>query len=338
MDVLSEVLRVVRLSGVVHFCADFTQPWAILSSPPEMLATRLMPGAESFTLFHIVADGSCWVCSETLSPLRFETGDVILLPRGDQHVMSSELGLRPVPIREIFLKPSADRTQHIVHGGGGPSTRFVCGYLHADQRFNPLLEALPVVLCVRQREGSVVLESVSCDGTITSPAIPADAARWWEMTLRYVISEATAPRPGNRAVLGRHAELLFMEVLRWYMQHETAGRRGWLAGLNDLHVGRALQLLHDDPARRWTVDELARAAAVSRALLAKRFVEVVGESPMHYLAAWRIHLAKRMLRDDVLGVGEIAGQVGYESEAAFNRAFRRLVGLPPAAWRDSRRG
>lgn len=336
IDVLSEVLHVVRLSGVVHFRADFTQPWAILSSPPEILAARLVPGAESFTFFHILIDGSCWVSSDRFSPLKFDKGDVIVVPRGDQHVMTSELGIDPVPIRKIFLKPSVERVHYLEHGGGGTRSRFVCGFLHADQRFGPLLEALPVVMCVRQREGSVTLDSSGPDGTVTGPAIPADAARWWKMTLDYVVSEATSPRPGNRVVLSRLAELLFMEVLRWYMQHMTEGQRGWLAGLNDPQVGRGLVLLHAEPARQWTVAELARCVGISRALLARRFVEIVGESPMHYLAGWRIHVAKRLLQDGQLGVGEIAGRVGYESEAAFNRAFHRLVGMPPAAWRRSR--
>src|SRR5262245_14869177 len=165
VDVLSEVLRVVRLSGAVHLKADFTEPWAIMSSPPEMLATRLLrPGAESLTLFHIFAEGSCWVSSATIRPFRFQKGDVMIVPRGDQHVMASDPAVRPVPIREIFPNPSADETKRLEHGGGGFRTEIICGYLHADQRFNPLLDALPVMLGVRQRLGAVTLESVNSDG------------------------------------------------------------------------------------------------------------------------------------------------------------------------------
>jgi transcriptional regulator GlxA family with amidase domain len=161
-------------------------------------------------------------------------------------------------------------------------------------------------------------------------------AEWWHASLRYLISETAAPGPGNRAVLARLAETLFVEVLRWQFRNAAQGHGGWLAGLHDPHVGRVISLLHALPDRPWTVDELAKEAAMSRAALAKRFVELVGQSPIQYLAGWRMHLARDLLRESTLGIGEIAGRVGYDSEAAFNRAFRRLVGSPPATWRQVR--
>jgi AraC-like DNA-binding protein len=158
-------------------------------------------------------------------------------------------------------------------------------------------------------------------------------AEWWQASLRYLISEAAAPGAGNRAVVARLAESLFIEVLRWQLRYAAESRGGWLAGVHDPQIGRVLRLLHALPDRPWTVDELASEAAMSRSALAKRFVELVGQSPIQYLAGWRMHLAKNLLRESTLGIGEIAGRVGYESEAAFNRAFRRLVGSPPATWR-----
>jgi AraC family transcriptional regulator, alkane utilization regulator len=158
---------------------------------------------------------------------------------------------------------------------------------------------------------------------------------WWQASLRYLISETAEPGPGNRAVLARLGESLFVEVLRWQLRYAAQGH-GWLAGLHDPQVGRVLSLLHALPNRPWTVDELAREAAISRAALAKRFVKLVGQSPIQYLAGWRMHLARHLLRESSFGIGEIAGRVGYESEAAFNRAFRRLVGSPPATWRQAK--
>jgi transcriptional regulator GlxA family with amidase domain len=158
-------------------------------------------------------------------------------------------------------------------------------------------------------------------------------AEWWQASLRYLISETAAPGPGNRAVLARLAETLFIQILRWQFRHAAQDCGGWLAGLHDPQVGRVLSLLHALPDRPWTVDELAQAVAMSRSALAKRFVELVGQSPMQYLARWRMHLARDLLRESTLAIGAIAGRVGYESEAAFNRAFRRLVGSPPATWR-----
>ena len=332
MDILSEVLRVVRLSGVVHFHGEFTQPWAFTSSPPEMLAARLKLATESMTPFHVFVAGDCWITSGKLAPLRLETGDVIILPRGDQHVMASDPAVPPVPIKDIYPRPSVNQVAAVKYGGGGKAARFICGFLHSDQRFSPLLDSLPTFICIRLRNGTVSVETLSNEGQRLHPVQPHEA-EWWQATLRYFISEATAPGQGNRAVLARLSELLFMEVIRWQLRDASAGRRGWLAGLNDPQVGRALALLHAEPKRLWTVEELARRAAISRATLAKRFVDLVGESPMQYLAGWRMHLARHLLRESTLSIGEVAGRVGYESEAAFNRAFRRLVGAPPATWR-----
>lgn len=336
MDVLSEVLRVIRVSGAVHFNAGFTRPWSVVTSPPDLLTSRLMPGAEAITLFHVAIEAGCWITCGELDPIRIEAGDVLVFPRGDQHVMTSDPGLAPVTIASIFPKASAEQIAWVRHGGGGEETRFVCGYLHSDQRFGPLLDAMPAFICVRLRDGKIILDAFSDTERYAEPVVLEQEAGWWQASMDQMIAEAMLPGPGNRAMLARLCELLFMQVVRWQLNHIAEGRRGWLAGLNDPHVGRALTLLHAEPARSWTVEELADCAAISRAALGKRFVELVGEAPIQYLAGWRMHLARRLLRDSDLSLGEIAARVGYESEAAFNRAFSRLVGAPPGTWRQAK--
>lgn len=331
MDVLSEVLRVVRLSGVIHFNAEFSEPWAIISSEPTALRTRL--GAESVTPFHVFVGGHCMVQIDNLAPIRIETGDVIVVPRGDQHVMASDLAVPPVPTRNLFPAAPSESIAVLKHGGGGALARFICGFLHSDQRFDPLLDSLPPALCVRTRIDGLRLETLSPDGWSTQQLSNQHEAGLWQSSLQYLIRETAQPGPGNRAVLARLSEFLFMEVLRWQLRTSAESGSGWLAGLQDAHVGRALQLMHAEPARAWTVEDLARLSALSRAALGRKFVQLVGDSPMQYLASWRMHLARSLLRESKLSVGEIAERVGYESEAAFNRTFSRVVGTPPAAWR-----
>jgi AraC-like DNA-binding protein len=331
MDVLSEVLRVVRLSGVIHFNAEFSEPWAIISSTQAALRTRL--SAESVTIFHVFVGGHCLVRLDKFEPVRIETGDVIVLPRGDQHVMASDLAVTPVPTKDIYPAPSQERIEVVKHGGGGAPARFICGFLHSDQRFDPLLNSLPPALCVRTRLDGLTLETLGSNGWSAQRLSNQHEAGLWQSSLQYLIRETAQPGPGNRAVLARLSEFLFVEVLRWQLRSSAETGSGWLAGLHDPHVGRALQLIHAEPARAWTVEDLAAQAALSRAALARKFVELVGDSPMQYLAAWRMHLARSLLRESRLSVGEIAERVGYESEAAFNRAFSRVMGTPPASWR-----
>lgn len=334
VDVLSEVLRVVRLSGALHFRAEFSQPWAILSSPPEILAARFKPGAEVITPFHIATEGRCYVSWGTSPAILLEVGDVVIFPRGTQHVLASDPGLQPTPIREIY-RPVEGQVAVLQFGGGGAPCRFVCGFLHSDQKFNPLLDAMPTMLCVRVRGPSLIIEAHTDAAPYAEPVTLDENPGWWQTAIRHLAEESTRPGPGNRAVIARLSELLFMEILRWQLRYVGRGHGGWLAGLADPQVGRALTLLHGEPARDWTVDDLARQSGVSRAALARRFAELVGDSPMQYLTGWRMHLARHMLRESGLNIAELAARVGYESEAAFSRAFRRVMGVPPAAWREA---
>jgi AraC-like DNA-binding protein len=333
MDVLSDVLRVIRLSGAVFFVAEFSSPWAIESPPSKSLASLIMPSAKCFTLFHVLAAGTCWVKVKDEPPLKMEAGDVLVVPQGDEHVMGSDLAQKPVPMKVLIPEIPWPGMPTLIHGSGGEVAQFVCGYLHCDQEFNPLFSALPRLLCVRSREGSVVLEPVGAENKSAHRAVPFQTGTWLNTTLYYLIKEAQAQNSSNQLMLARLTELMFVEVLRHYMQELPPDQKGWLAGLKDPSVNRAIALLHAQPARAWTVEDLARDAGVSRSALAGRFTDLIGESPMRYLTTWRIHLAKQLLCEGNHSMAEVAERVGYESEYAFNRAFKREVGEPPAAWR-----
>ena len=332
MDILSDVLRVLRLSGAVFFTAEFSSPWALESPNPELLASIVMPDAECIVLFHVLTEGECFILCKGHSPVKMQAGDVIILPHGEPHTMCSDLGTKPTPIDAVFSQSSPDAPLQVAFGGGGRKSRFICGYLNCDQRFNPLASALPTMLVVRSSDDYAAVKAIDHNGARPTH-VPQGSGTWLSTTLKFTINEARAARPGNAAMLGRLTELMFVEVLRQYMQQLPASQRGWLAGLNDIHVGKALRLMHANPAHDWTVSELAHETAISRSALAERFTQLIGESPMRYLAGWRVELAKQMLRDRDSSIAEIATRVGYESEAAFNRAFKRSAGSPPAAWR-----
>ena len=331
MDVLSDVLRVVRLSGAVFFTAQFSSPWSIQSPIPDRLAS-LMPDAECIVLFHILVDGECEVLCQGHAVTTMESGDVIVFPRGEQHDMRSRGAGLPTPLLSIFTPGGNEQTPRLSYGGGGQTSRFVCGYLNCDQRFSPLVEALPTMLVVRGRDEYSAIEAIDANGTRPT-VLPPGSGTWLGTTLKFTINEARLARPGNNAMLGRLTELMFVEILREYMERLPTSQGGWIAGLNDPYVGKALRLLHANPVRDWTVEELAREVAVSRSVLAQRFTELVGEAPMKYLAGWRMQIAKQMMREGSHNIQDIATRVGYDSEAAFNRAFKRATGSPPAAWR-----
>ena len=266
-------------------------------------------------LFHLVAEGRCWIGLEGHEPLQLETGDIVVFPYGDAHVISSDPALEPVPLTNLLGAAMQRQGMPVcVAGGGGEETRFVCGFLHCDELlFNPLCKALPPLIHAR---------------TEGEPAMSFLAA-----TVRYTISEAGAAQPGNTCLLSRLSELMFIAVLRRHIAGLPPGTIGWMAALNDPMVGRVLQFMHANPAHPWTVDSLARQCGTSRSLLAARFKALLGQPPMRYLACWRLQLAAEMLRDGAHGMAAIAARAGYDSEPAFNRAFKRYAGEPPAAWR-----
>ncbi len=312
MDPLSDVLRALQLSGVLVFRADLRAPWSYQVPPARTFVPALLPQATFLVCFHLVASGPCSVVvrgrRRTLEP-----GEAILLPHGDAHVFQSGPGLRPVPVPvdPAALMPSPDgELASVVHPGSGPETTMLCGFLAYDgPMFEPLQGALPEVI--------------------------VDGSRpWFEAISREVLQPAGAgPHPGAGGIRARFVELMFLEVLRRYVAAMPPDQVGWLAALRDPQVGRAVAALHGDPASPWTVEALARRAGLSRTALADRFRSVMGISPMQYLAMWRLQLASRLLRRSDLSIAQAAAQVGYQSEAAFHRAFKRRMGEPPARWR-----
>jgi AraC-like DNA-binding protein len=339
MDVLSDVLRVVRLTSAVFFTARFSSPWSIESPPPDELARSLRLRAESIAMFHVLVEGRCLVSLGDHAAIRMEAGDVVIFPRGDSHVMSSHVGVRPRPIGTLLPSRPSEEIPRLDHGGGGEATRFVCGYLHCDQAFNPLMGALPTLLCVSGRDNNPSKSARSEAKSADRPEVVLIGADGWlATTLRHTVEEADGTHPGGSAMLARLTELLYLDVLRRYMQQLPSGHAGWLAGVKDPEVGRSLRLLHARPERPWTVEDLAHEVGVSRSALAQRFTDLTGEAPMRYLAGWRIQLAKHLILHAALPIAEVADRVGYESEAAFNRAFKRHVGVPPVTWRKGTQG
>lgn len=315
MDALSETLRVVRLVGAIFIQGRFTAPWCYQSPRADAAAPLLEPGAERVVIFHLITEGECHVELGGAAPLRLMAGDAVLFPQGDAHRMGSEPGLPPAQGARLE-QVLAQRPRRLAYGGGGARTKLVCGYLACDARLARLLLAgLPRVLRVHVRDSAT--------------------GAWLEASLRYALAEARSPRPGGEGVLAKLAEVLFIELLRRYMNEQVEGRTGWLAGVGDAVVGPALHCLHKEPARAWTLDELARAVGSSRSVLAERFQRLVGSAPMQYLTQWRMLLAANLLRHSSAQLARIAEEVGYQTDTAFSRAFRREFGCPPAAWRRS---
>lgn len=316
MDVLSDVLKTVRLTGAVFFDVDFTAPWVAETPPGAAIASNVMPEAEHIIMFHAITSGEGWaeLLDNSTPPFRLAAGDIIVLPMSDAHVLCSTPGMRATPDLAMYRRPTDRHLPiYIEKGdGGGEQTHFVCGYLGCDARpFNPVLQGLPRLLHARGSDGV---------GSITE-------------LFRLAINETATRRSGSETVLSKVAELMFVDVVRRYIDTLPTAAASWLSGLRDPHVGAALTLMHGRPAEPWTLERLAREVGVSRSVLADRFTHFVREPPMQYLTRWRMQLATRLLERQGMGLARIAAEVGYDSEAAFNRAFKKCVGVPPGAWR-----
>lgn len=316
MDALSHVLSVVRLVGAVFIQGKFTAPWAYQSPAADVAAPILEPSAERVVIFHLVVEGECYVTVKGMAPVKVIAGDAVILPHGESHCMASDSsGVSPANVHLHRLL--AKRPRLLSYGGGGVETQLVCGYLACDTRLaQMLLAGLPPLVTVNVRR--------------------SNSGRWLESSIIYALDEALSSRPGGSGVLSKLSEVLFIEVLRLYMNEQQPGRMGWLAAASDRIVGAALQAMHEQPARPWTVDELARKAGASRSVLAERFMQLVGSPPMHYMTQWRMLLAANLLTGSNAPLARIAEDVGYQTDAAFSRAFRREYGTPPAAWRRTR--
>jgi AraC-like DNA-binding protein len=313
MDVLSEVFAAVRFSGGVFLDAEFTAPWCVVSqvAAEDFDAHGRMPA--HLIAYHYVIDGQLLVRVGDGPPLPVLAGEIVLLPRNDAHVLGSATDLPAVVIDDRIQAPGERTPAVLRYGGGGEPTHVICGYLGCDMPDTLLLNALPQLLKLGVRDGA--------------------GGAWLETSFRHAAAEFAVSSSGSAAVLGKLAELLFVEGVRRYVAALPEGQSGWLGGLRDRLVGRSLALLHGRVAHPWTTEELAREVGLSRSAFAERFTALVGQPPMRYLAHWRLQLAAVRLRDSNAATAQIAADVGYESDAAFNRAFKRAFGTTPAAWR-----
>lgn len=322
MDILSDVLRAVRLSGALFFDIRASAPWVGASPSTVDIAAAVMPGVEHVISFHAVISGSCWAAldNDPAPPIRMNSGDVVVFPGGAPNVMSSSPGGTGEPNMGIYHRPADNEhlPYQLIHGGGGDEqTRFICGYLGCDSRpFNPLLSALPPIFAVRR---------------------PPDQESWIIDLFCHALAQGGNKRAGNQTILAKLSELMFVEAIRCYIETLPAHSLGWLSGLRDRHVGRALQLIHGRPSENWTIDLLAREAGLSRTAFSERFVHFVEVPPMHYLVQWRMQVASRLLEERGMTIAQVGSAVGYESEAAFSRSFKRLLGVSPGAWRKWKR-
>lgn len=316
MDAILNILGATRLSGGIFLEAEFTAPWCVTARVTAEDCAPVVPQPAGIIAYHYVSAGTLLLKVEDEPPVTAERGDLLVLPRNEHHRLGSTLNLRAVSADRLIHPTANSGLARIVHGGGGECTRVLCGFLGTESPDDPILRILPAVLKIR------VSESASGD--------------WIESSLKFAAAELAAGIMTSPVVLARLAELLFMEAVRRYVATLPADSAGWRAGMGDPMVGRALGLLHSRMARRWTAEELARAVGMSRSAFAERFTRIMGEPPMRYLSHQRLQAAARRLVNSSDGLASIAFEIGYESEAAFNRAFKRAFGMPPAGWRKQR--
>jgi AraC-like DNA-binding protein len=324
-DPLSEVLRAVKLTGALFFLTDATSPWGIEVPHASAFGAIILPRAQHVVSYHIVLEGTGYVELPGAPTVRFTAGDVIVFPHGDPYSMLSQPGGAPefdcdATVRFFRAMAAGELPFVIEEGGGGPErAQFVCGFLGCDARpFNPLLDTLPRLLHVKRLMG--------------------DAHDLLDRLIDLTLAEARRNQAGGECILLGLSELIFIEVIRRHLATLAPDQGGWLSGLTDPVVGRALSLLHRRPADSWTLDKLARTVSVSRSVLAERFTQLVGYPPMQYLTRWRVQLAARMLADGSRKIAAVGQDVGYASEAAFSRTFKRVAGIAPAVWRSRRSG
>lgn len=314
MDALSQVLRSVRLTGGVFLEARFTAPWCVRSQLTPEDCTPYMTAPAQILAYHFVIGGRL-VCEVDGEAVEVGAGEVILLPRNDVHDLASATGLKPVKAGDLVQRPEGEGLARIVHGGGGEETHLVCGFLASEEAYNPLIASLPRMLKLDIRHGA--------------------SRDWVEASVRFAARELAVGRFASSDIMSRLSELLLVEAVRDYAASLDGSQSGWLAGLKDRQIGQALALLHSRIEAPWTIDRLAGEVSMSRSAFVDRFTGLVGLPPIRYLTQWRLGVAKEKLRSRKGNIAQIAHAVGYDSEVAFNRAFKREFGLPPARWRDN---
>lgn len=324
-DPLSDVLRAVKLTGALFFLTDASFPWGVEIPHPDAFSSIILPRAQHVVSYHIILKGAGWASIPCIASTCFEAGDILVFAHHDPYSMLCAPDQPPEFDADatvaFFREMAAGKLPFVIHEGGGdePRSEFVCGFLGCDMRpFNPLLSTLPRLLRVRR----------------TNAAQDSLLSRLIDVTL----TEARQPRVGGETIRLRLSELIFVEVLRQYLQSLSAHETGWLSGLRDPLIGKVLAMLHERPAYPWTLNELACQTGMSRAALAARFMHLVGHPPMEYLTLWRMQVAARLLADGRMKVASVGREIGYDSEAAFSRAFKKIVGRSPAAWREGALG
>lgn len=319
MDVLSEMLKAVKLDGAVFFHGEFSSPWCARQPDGCSVAAYLSSSSTHVIIFHLLTEGRGYARIEKNGrPVSLSPGDIVMFPHGDAHLMGNGPAVTPVDSTEQLQQVLAERRMLSQFGGGGELTKLICGYMACDLRLSQILLAgLPSVLKINIRD---------------SPS-----GKWLEDTLRYSVEHSDASAPGGTAVVAKLSEALFADTLRRYIEKLPASQTGWLAGVRDPDVGKALALLHQRPAHPWTIASLANEVGLSRSALAERFRHYLSDTPMGYLTRWRLQLAAQALTSTSKSVAEVAGDVGYESEPSFNRAFKREFGAPPARFRNQAR-
>lgn len=319
MDAFSQILSGVKLNGAVYFTAEFSAPWGVTTPSPKTLAGRFAAGADHLILYHLLIEGKSLVEMADGYALELGPGDVVVFSGSDSHHMSSGRGAnRPFPNYGVLSKIEARDLTPLQAGGGGEVTRFVCGYMTCDPYVSrPILSALPPVFKVNLRTDR--------------------SGQWLENSILHLVEEAASGHVGSEAMLAKLSEALFVDTLRRYIAGLPEGQVGWLAGTRDPIVGKSLGLMHSQIAHPWTIADLADHVGISRSALVERFTRYLSEPPMAYLTRWRLEVAARALKTSSRGVADVAASVGYESEAAFNRAFKRAFGVPPGRYRSDRK-
>ena len=318
MDVLSDVLLAVRLNGALFFDIDARSPFATESPSAEVISERISADYDHVIAFHVITEGSCWAApvDQPDAAVRVRAGEMVIYPGGEANILASAPGMRARPDASLYYHPVHQTLPfpiEVNRDSEAERCRFACGFLACDLLpFNPLLESLPRVMCA---------------------PVSARSWRWMSGLLDAAIEASDSQDAGQEAMLAKLSELMFIEALHAHIAGLPSDARNWAAGLRDPEVGAALRLIHGRYAEQWTLERLAREVGVSRSSFAERFTAYVGVPPMSYLARWRLQVAARMLQGGSVGVAQAAARVGYQSESAFNRAFKRQVNMPPGVWR-----
>jgi AraC-like DNA-binding protein len=319
MDVLSEVLRAVKLDGALFYNAEFSAPWAAHSIDARTVTSYLSPNSQHVIIFHLMTEGRGYAhIKGDDRPIPLNAGDILIVPHGDAHILGNGPSVTPVDRAQVLEQVLAQGLKVSRMGGGGETTKFVCGYMACEPHLSRVfLGGLPPILKVSIRDDA--------------------SGQWLVNSIRYSVDNVDPSRPGDETVLAKLSEVLFVETLRRYIALLPGEQIGWLAGVRDPEVGKALALLHRKPAHPWTIASLTNELGISRTVLAERFRRYLSETPMAYLTRWRLQLGAQLLTSTSSSVAQIAAEVGYESEASFNRAFKREFSLPPARFRSRSR-